>query len=57
MAIDPEDGRVYVAWARNDTAGSGEHEHGGGHEEEMPEYNAYLASSDDGAARSRSRYA
>lgn len=49
VAIDPEDGRVYVAWAKNEAAGSGEHEHGGGgHDEEMPEYNAYLATSDDG---------
>ncbi len=48
VAIDPEDGRVYVAWARND-AGSGEHGEGEGHHsDEMPEYNAYLASSDDG---------
>ena len=48
VAIDPEDGRVYVAWARND-AGPGEHGEGEGHHsDEMPEYNAYLVSSDDG---------
>lgn len=48
VAIDPEDGRVYVAWARND-AGSGGHGGGEGHHsDEMPEYNAYLASSNDG---------
>src|SRR3712207_7491607 len=46
VAIDPEDDRVYVAWARNDTAGSGEREHGGGgHDERSEEHTSELQSS------------